>query len=553
MKIQLSVLIAALALSACSGTSDAPPAAAPVTPAAAPAPAAPAAKTEAAKAADQPVAPPDAADKAEAPKDPAQAEMIKKAEALTQEQIHQSRDPAALGKLAQLYVDAGDPERFAWTLEQLTQLLPNSGNLKLQLAMAYAGLGLKSKTYDVLVRMVAVGYSYDIAKDPRFAKVNDTRVWEYITQTFATNGKPYGEGKVAFEIPKGDKLIESIAWDPKRKQFLAGSVREGKIYLVDNSGKLTDFISTDASNGLMGVYDLAVDAAHDKLYAIANGVPYFNGFNADLVGKAGLFEFTLSSGKFLHKYILPQDNGTHILSSIVAGSNGQVYVADGVNQQIFRLDGGALKLMVGNPVLNGIRGMALSGDGKTLYFADVGLGIFGLDLATMKPFSLGFSPDKLTLGGIDGLYWYDGTLVAIQNAMSPLRVMRLKLSADGRSVAAAMPLDAAQPAFGLPTVGTVSGDGLYFIANSQRSNYDSLGALTQADKLQPVRIFRSDLRYAWDQMAGAPPRPAPHYTPEELKKIINTPPRGIIPQPAQKPGDGTPKPADDKANYPKQH
>ncbi len=108
-------------------------------------------------------------------------------------------------------------------------------------------------------------------------------------------------------MPKGDTLFESIAWDPKRKQFLVGSVREGKIHLSDSNGKLGDFIGADAENGLMAVFGMAVDSGHDRLYVISNGVPHFQGFNADMVGKAGLFEFALSSGKFLHKYILPSD------------------------------------------------------------------------------------------------------------------------------------------------------------------------------------------------------------------------------------------------------
>ena len=549
MKLQLHFPIVALAvvLSACSGQTENQPSATPQSSAPQTA-AAPAATTEKpaqpdATAAATPT--PSAAEQpAPTPADAANAALVQKAEALTQEQIKQSRDPGALSKLAQLYYAQHDAERFTWALEQLVQLMPNSGNLKLQLAMAYAGADDKSKTYDMLVRLINLGYSYDVAKDPRFEKVRGTRVWDYIVDSYQNNGKQFGEGKIAFELPKGDRLLESIVWDPKRKQFLAGSVREGKIYLVDASGKLSDFISADANNGMWAVYDMAVDAAHDKLYVISNGVPHFNGFNADILGKAGVFEFTLSTGKFLHKYILPQDNGKHILSSIAVDGKGRVYAADGVSQQIYRLDGGELKLMIGNRVLTGIRGMTVSADGKTLYFADLALGIFGLDLNTLKPFDLGHDPAKLVLGGIEGLYWYDGTLVAIQNEMSPQRVMRLKLSDDGHSIVSAMPLDVAQPAFAALTIGTVANDSLYFISNSQKADYDSLGALIHADKLEPVKIFRSNLRFAWDQkgVSAAPAKPTQKFTPRELHDMLNTPPKGVVPavqenDPNQKPGE----------------
>ena len=62
-----------------------------------------------------------------------------------------------------------------------------------------------------------------------------------------------------------------------------------------------------------------------------------------------------------------------------------------------------------------------------------------------------------------------------------------------------MPLDVAQPAFTTPTLGAIAGNDLYFIANSQKGLYDKLGVLKNNDALQATRIFRSNLRFAWDQ------------------------------------------------------
>jgi len=529
MKTRLTFLIATLALAACSGETNTPP---------------PPAAAQPAPQAAAPSEPPANL----TPEQAAHAELIKKAEAFTQEQIKQSRDPNALSQLAQLYFEAKDSERFIWTLEQLTQLLPNSGNLRLQLAMAYAGADDKPHAYDLLLKMINQGYAYDIGKDPRFENAHGTRVWDYIVESLDKNAKPFGEGKVAFELPKGDTLFEALAWDPKRKAFLVGSVREGAIHLTDSSGKLSDFIKADTANDLWGVYALAVDATHDKLYVLSNGVPHFQGFNADMLGKAALVEFSLSGGKFLHRYAAPEDS-KHILSSIALDGKGGVYVADGVANQIFRLDGGALKLMLGNPVLTGIRGMTVTPDAKTMYFADESLGIFGVDLSKNAPFNVGFNPARLALGGIDGLYWYDGTLVAVQTNMTPKRVIRLKLSEDGRSVVAAQPLDAAQTAFELPTTGTVVGNDLYFIANSQKTQYGDLGTPKDADKLEAVKVYRSNLRYAWDQKgvettaSSAPAHKA--YSQEELQKMLTTPPKGVV--------DTTPAAAQKPAEQPAQH
>lgn len=425
--------------------------------------------------------------------------LAQRAEALTEDQISASSDIASLSRLAGVYNSLGDIERFTWTLKRLTDLVPDSGQLRLQLAMAYAGQNDKRRAYDVLVRMQGQGFGYDIATDPRFEKIHGTKVWDYIVANLQVNAKQFGEGKPAFELPKGDYLFESIGWDPARKQFLIGSAREGKVYLADMNGKLGEFIKPTADNGVYAVFDLAVDAAHDKLYVASAGTPYYKGFKADNFGKSAVVEFQLSTGKFLARHPFPADTKDLLPTSMTVAKDGQLFVADGEHGQIFRLDGGELKLLVGNPKLTSIRGMTVSDDGRTLYFADYALGIYGVDLTKAAPFGLQRNPEKLVLGGIVGLYWYDGCLVAIESGMVPQRVMRLKLSADGRSVASVMPLDVAQPEFDTPTLGAVVGENLYFIANSQRAFYDQYGVLKQPEKLQPTRVFRSNLRFAWNQ------------------------------------------------------
>jgi hypothetical protein len=110
--------------------------------------------------------------------------------------------------------------------------------------------------------------------------------------------------------------------------------------------------------------------------------------------------------------------------------------------------------------------------------------------------------------------------------------MRLKLTEDGRSVKAAMPLDVAQPAFATPTLGAIVGDELYFIANSQKMLYDKFGVLKEPTKLEPTQIFRSNLRFAWDQsgIAGGVSE-LPKGT---ARKGSNSPPSSLDAKPPEK-------------------
>jgi sugar lactone lactonase YvrE len=459
--------------------------------------------------------------------------------ALSESQIGQTQVPKVLYRLAAIYKQKGDLERLVWTLQRLNVLQPNNGDLKLALATTYALQGEKSKTYDLLLTMQKSGFGYDLSGNPNFGKVSDTKVWTYIVDSLKTNMKSFGEGSVAFSFPKGDTLIESLVFDPKRKQFLAGSVREGKVYLVDKSGKLQDFIVPNAENGLWSVYAMAADDDDDALYVASTSSVYFKGFAQGDYGKAGVFKFRLSTGKLLSKYLLESDGQPRTLSSIAVGKGGQVFAADGVRNVIYHLDGSTLKPLVENPRFTSLRGLAVSGDGKTLYFADYALGVLGVDLAEGKGFELDYDPATLSLGGIDGMYWYDNTLVVIENGMTPRRVMRLKLGNDSHSIVNAMPIDVANAAFTLPTYGAVSGDKLYFVANSQKNAYGTYGTPKDDVKLEPVHVFRSNLRFAWDQPGidtrraapktqRAPPMPGPMTPPGLFSNVEG----GAAPAPA---------------------
>ncbi len=464
---------------------------------------------------------------------------------LSEADIGKISDVAVLTRLAAGYSRIGDLERLAWTYRRLSAMFPNSGDHRFALAVLYAHQGEKTKTYDVLLKMKEQGFGYDLSADKRFAKVSDTRLWNYIVENLKANLAKFGEGKVAFELPKGDTLFESLAWDPKRQQVLVGSARDGTIQLADKNGGLKSFITPDATNGLWSVYGLAVDAERDLLYVASTSSVFFRGFKQDDYGKAGVFKFQLSSGKFLERYLLTE-GGVNTLSTITVGKSGQMFAADGVHNRIYRIEGKQLKVVVSDPNLRSIRGLAVTDDGKLLYFADYQLGLFGVHLGTGRGFAVEYNPDTLVLGGIDGLYWYDGTLIAIENGMSPQRVMRLTLSPEGLSIVKVMPLDVANPAFELPTYGTIAGDQLYFIANSQKGLYGQFGTLKTGAEPKPVRVFSSNLRFAWNEggisTAKVPVRKASF---EEGKQLMQTPPSLIDPAPRV---DPQPKPAEKKGD-----
>lgn len=393
------------------------------------------------------------------------------------------------------------------TLKRILELRPLAGNIQYELAAAFAQVNDKRHCYDTLLKMQAMGYGYDPSEDDRFAKAHGTEAWDYIVLNLQANLKPFGEGKVAMTLPKDDTLIESIAYDEKRKQLLAASVREGAVYRVSADGKaLMPFITASKDNQLRSITAMQADNQRGLLWVAATGLPHFKYIDKNDYAKTALYQFDLNDGRLIKRIDMPAATGPHLFDHLHVAANGDVYASDSAQKRIHQVSGGNIKLLVQNPKLTHVRGLTTSDDGKRLYFADTEYGIFVLELATSRVVPLRV-PATLTLFGVEGLYFWKGHLIAIQNAFPPARVMRMKLDPSGTRVVASLPLDAGHAAFQGPTRGVVEGDSLLLIANSQKTRYDRFGLPNDKNALEGVAIWKSNLAFALDKVISNTPIP----------------------------------------------
>jgi hypothetical protein len=135
-----------------------------------------------------------------------------------------------------------------------------------------------------------------------------------------------------------------------------------------------------------------------------------------------------------------------------------------------------------------IQGLCFSDDDERLYIADYIKGIFMLDVKTMKLSKVNVQYE-LSLKGTDGLLFYRNSLITIQNGVQPNRVVRHFLSEAGDSFIRYELIDNAHPAFGEPTIGSLSENTLYYVANSQWNVYEN-GKIKDPAKLHPIVILK---------------------------------------------------------------
>ena len=137
-------------------------------------------------------------------------------------------------------------------------------------------------------------------------------------------------------------------------------------------------------------------------------------------------------------------------------------------------------------------GIAISGDDKILFVAGW-LGVARVDIAT-RQFKLLAKPLNIADAGLDGLYFYKGALIGIQNPdMHPSRVVRYFLNPQMDAITRAEVLESYNPLFEVPTTGAIVGDSLYFMANTQINKMKPHDAMPPPSELSDIRILKLKL------------------------------------------------------------
>jgi hypothetical protein len=399
-------------------------------------------------------------------------------------------DSRAQHALAVRAYEARDYAGFLQHARAAQALRPTHGGVTYALASALALTGDTAGALQALRHFAKLGYAADVVADSDFATLRQRPTFLEVAALVGKNHHPVVRSHVAFTLPQPDLLTEGIAYDPAQRVFYVGSVRHRKILRVGPNGTVSDF-ATSERDSLWAPMGMKVDPAHRALWVAASARPQMLGYNPADSGRSGLFRYDLETGKLTGRYLIRPDGVYHVLGDLTLGRRGDVYATDSRAPVIYWIPYGSdsLERLLESPLLLSAQGLALTPDERWLYVAEYARGILRADLRTRR-FELLPCPDTLAALGIDGLYWVDGKLIGIQNGMTPARVLRLTLAPDGDRLVQGEVLERAHPLHAEPTLGTLSGRDLYYIANSQWERFGEDGRIAAPDSLKPPTILR---------------------------------------------------------------
>lgn len=360
-------------------------------------------------------------------------------------------------------------------IEAALAAAPDDPALLFSLAQIQMRAGDSAAAMQTLAKLAPMGAGFHPDVDPAFAPLAKEEGYDKLLASFDAALPVVARSKPAFTLAERDLFPEGVACDAKSGALYVSSIHKRKIVRVAPNGDAKDFVT----EGLFGVLGMKLDRAGKTLWAVASEEDGTH---------TGLFRFDLRSGKLIEKHLLPESE-RHLLNDLDVAPNGDVYATDTFAGIVYRFHGDQREEFFTN--LPGANGIAFSGDGTQLYVASSGRGISVIDPKT-KTLTVVRLPRSVTTVGIDGLYWYNDSLIAIQNVLGRDRAMRYFLDGPS-SISRAEILDSRHPLFDEPTTGAVCRGAFYYLANTQLSHRTDDGKFRVDDTLKPVVILKTPL------------------------------------------------------------
>ncbi len=375
-----------------------------------------------------------------------------------------------------------DYEAFLYHFQRADSLSPNHPTITYNLAAAYSRNNIQNKAFEYLKKAILMNGNFKPEEDEDFLSLKSLEAFnEILNFRKELVGKVEGS-LIAFTNSDKSLHPESVAYDPKSKDFFLNSVRQGKIVRYKSENK----VFADFATGLWSVMGMKTNK--NSLWVCTVATSEYKNFSEENEGKTALVQFDIKTGNLINRYEL---SGGHWFGDLVFSNKGDIYVSDSQTPIIYRLEEDGLVVFQDfSKSLFNLQGLDFSDDESTLYISDYKLGIHAFDMQEEKLTKLTF-PDHLITKGIDGLYYYNNSLIGVHNGVNPFRVAQYYLDKSGMAIIDHKYLDKARDELNEPTLGVLVKGSFYYVANSPWGAYKD-GEFDQSGLGDNI-IFRYDL------------------------------------------------------------
>ncbi|MBX2872056.1 MAG: hypothetical protein KTR30_08150 [Saprospiraceae bacterium] len=381
----------------------------------------------------------------------------------------------------QLYASE-DFARFIPTTDSLITQVRSPG-LLLRMAIVQHRMGEDKIALRYLKELSNIKACVEIDTFSVFEDLKQQKRFRRIRKTFQQNCVPIHNSQLAFQLSDPKLIPEGIASHPTSGHFYIGSLAKNKVVKYHQDTGEQNFTES-GQDGLWSVLGMKVDPTGKELWLCS-------ATGADPAHQdAGLFGFHLEHGTLIDKVLLPETTEPHLFNDLVFAER-KILLTDSEAGKIYEWIRGAqtvTELATQTPLVYP-NGIAIDSDQRFLFVADL-LGIRQINLQTRTEKKIR-SKVPAHLNGIDGLYFFDRSLIAVQIAgQGRTRIVRFHLNKKMDAVRKMEILQTAHPEFVLPTTGTIYDGHFYYIANSHLRNLQPDGTLLRTAELKGTKVFK---------------------------------------------------------------
>ena len=357
--------------------------------------------------------------------------------------------------------------------------------IQYKLAECLCQIGQTNQSLALLDTLSKRGLTYNVEANKLLSPLFSNQHFQEYAKQFKKNRSALDKSVISFIVNDSLLIPEGIAFDPHQQAFYIGSLAKQKVIRCSGKGNCEDFVLGTA-HGFWMVVGMKVSDDNKSLWICSAS-------ERDTIdGYAGIFQFEIPSGKLLKKYTLDNRNGPHLFNDIVFTGSGDIYFTDSRAGKVWRTAPGSDTLQeyaAGYVYPNGI---AIDEASKALFLADF-TGLHMIDLNTGQQTRM--NHQHITyLNGIDGLYCYKGTLIAIQDSGNQDdRIVQFNYDVKKGLVTKAKTLQSFRKDFITPTTGTIIDNEFHYIANAQLRSLQPDGSLANPEKLVKPVILKLKL------------------------------------------------------------
>ncbi len=385
--------------------------------------------------------------------------------------IHADSQIDSLSKYYKLGIanyEAGDYSGFLEKMMKADGFRPFYPPVIYNISAGYALAGKEDQALEYLKSYLAFNSLVDFESDSDFDSIRDSEKFKS-TIALAQNLSKKIHASQPYKTISGARHIESIAINTETDELYLGDVNARKVFVFNRKEALNTIIDFQEYPDLYGVMGLDFHKNSNTLWVCSSALPQIVNYDESLAGSSSLFSIDLNTKIVKHHGTLKDGN---TFGDLIVSKSGQVLISDGGTNTIFTLNqNGDLEVFadLASETFN-LQGLTISEDEKSLYISDYISGIYKLDMDSRKLSRIAFE-SGIPFKGIDGLYFYNESLLGIQNGTKPMRILQLFLNEDGNRVMKYASYDQNMDYLNEPTQGYLLDRDFIYISNSPWAQY----------------------------------------------------------------------------------